>query len=187
MQQRNIRISVEIAIFTALALVLDKIIIFRMPQGGSISLVMLPIIVIALRRGAMVGFTAGFLTGLLNFMTGGFFVNIFQMLLDYPLAVAVIGFAGVYAKTFQRQLANGEKTKATISASIATLIGGAAALIPHTLAGVVFYASFASKNQSVLIYSFLYNAGFLVPKTLLTMVVIAILVLKAPKIFTDNL
>lgn len=187
MQQRNIRVTIEIAIFMALAIVLDQIVLFRMPQGGSITLAMLPIIVIALRRGAAVGITAGFLTGLLNFMMGGFFVNIFQMLLDYPLAVAVIGLAGVYSKTFQTQLAAGQLNKASISASFATLISGVAALVPHTIAGVVFYASFAPKNQSVLIYSLVYNATFLIPKTLITMVVLVLLVLKAPRIFTDNL
>lgn len=187
MQQRNIRVTIEIAIFTALAIVLDQIVLFRMPQGGSISLAMLPIIVIALRRGTMVGITTGFLTGLLNFIFGGFFVNLFQMLLDYPLAVAVIGFAGVYSKTFQKQLANGQFTMAAFSASCATMISGFAALVPHTIAGVVFYSTFAPKNQSVLLYSLIYNASFLIPKALVTLVVVAILVLKAPRIFTDNL
>lgn len=187
MQQRNIRVTIEIAIFIALAIVLDQIVLFRMPQGGSISLGMLPIIVIALRRGAGVGITTGFLTGLLSFMLGGFFVNIFQMLLDYPLAIAVIGLAGIYSKTFQAQLSAGQLNKASLSASFATLIAGLAELVPHTIAGVVFYASFAPQNQSVFIYSLVYNATVIIPKTLITMVVLVLLVLKAPRIFTDNL
>lgn len=187
MQQRNIRVTIEIAIFTALAMVLDQFVLFRMPQGGSISLAMLPIIVIALRRGTIVGFTTGFLMGLLNFMFGGFFVNIIQMLLDYPLSFAVIGFAGVFSKPFQAYITADHRSKAATYASLGTIVSGISALVPHTIAGVVFYASFAPKNESVFLYSLIYNATFLIPQTLITLVIIVLLVLKAPRIFTDNL
>lgn len=58
---------VEIALMTALALILDRI-EFSGPwvMGGSITLVMLPIFVMAFRRGVKVGVATGLLVGTLK-------------------------------------------------------------------------------------------------------------------------
>jgi thiamine transporter len=55
------RVLAEIAIFVALATALSLIIIFQLPEGGSITLAsMVPIIWLALRRGPKIGLTACF-------------------------------------------------------------------------------------------------------------------------------
>jgi thiamine transporter len=62
------RVLAEIAIFVALSTALSFIIIFQLPQGGSITLAsMVPIIWLALRRGPKIGLTAGFVYGIAGF------------------------------------------------------------------------------------------------------------------------
>ena len=51
MSQSKLHVLTEIAIFSAIALVFDKLPLFTMPQGGSVSLVMLPILLLSLRHG----------------------------------------------------------------------------------------------------------------------------------------
>ena len=60
------RILVESGLTIALAYVLGRFVVYRMPMGGSVSLEMVPIMVFALRRGAGPGVVAGALYGLLE-------------------------------------------------------------------------------------------------------------------------
>ena len=55
----NVRDIVEIAIFCALAIVLDTFVKIPLGPSGSINLSMVPILVIALRHGWFKGFVAG--------------------------------------------------------------------------------------------------------------------------------
>ncbi len=69
MSTSKLPILAEVAIFSAIALVFDKIPLFTMPQGGSVSLVMLPILLLALRHGLGVGFLLVVLSEPFNFST----------------------------------------------------------------------------------------------------------------------
>ena len=77
----------EIGIAVALAAVLGQLRFFVMPQGGSVSLELLPIIFVAVRSGVVPGLTAGLLYGLVQlFLPGAFVYHPVQAALDYPLA-----------------------------------------------------------------------------------------------------
>ena len=94
---RNPKVLAEIAIFTALATALSLIVIYVMPQGGSITLAsMVPIIWLALRRGPKIGIATGILYGIIQFMLLPYAIDPVQVLLDYPLAFAVLGLAGFF-------------------------------------------------------------------------------------------
>ncbi|MBA3953238.1 MAG: energy-coupled thiamine transporter ThiT, partial [Rubrobacter sp.] len=67
---RDTRVLTEAALAIALAFVLGLIKIFQMPFGGSISLEMIPLILLALRQGPVVGVVAGSAYGLLNLAVG---------------------------------------------------------------------------------------------------------------------
>lgn len=56
----------EIGVAIALAAVLGQVRLFQMPQGGSVSLELLPIIFIAVRRGVAPAIVTGVLYGLLQ-------------------------------------------------------------------------------------------------------------------------
>lgn len=90
----------EMGIALGLAAVLGPLFIavvpLRMAQGGSVSLEMLPILVIALRRGLVPGVALGLVFGLLQLvLPGAFLVQPLQVALDYPIAFAVLGLAAL--------------------------------------------------------------------------------------------
>lgn len=95
MDRRRLQFLMEASILGALSFILDKLTIFVMPQGGSITLSMLPIIVMAFRWGLGGGLLTGFLSGLLQLITGGTIFHWAQALLDYTLAYTLVGMAAV--------------------------------------------------------------------------------------------
>ena len=95
------RMLTEAAVCVALSIALSY---FKIPIGfsfggfgGSIDLVMVPLIFFAFRWGAGYGILAGFAFGTLKFfLAGGTAVNWVSMLLDYSVAYAFVGFAGLF-------------------------------------------------------------------------------------------
>ena len=92
-----VRALVEGATVVAYAEVLGMIKIGHLPNGGSVSLMMLPIILYALRWGLGQGLLAGLALGLLDIVTGDGFIAIgWQSVIgDYIAACTLIGLAGV--------------------------------------------------------------------------------------------
>ena len=62
LNRKRLQFLLEIAILGAISFVLDKI-GFSMPQGGSVTLSMLPIVVMAFRWGIVGGMLTGFVSG----------------------------------------------------------------------------------------------------------------------------
>ena len=84
------------ALSIALAFVLSYVKLFRMPNSGSVTLAsMLPLMLFSAAYGVGPGLLAGAAYGLLQYVQGGYFVHPIQFLLDYPIAFALIGLAGV--------------------------------------------------------------------------------------------
>ena len=67
----TLRALTEGAIFVALAQILSMLKLFELPQGGSISLAMLPIFIYCARWGFGPGVLASFLFGTLHFLLSG--------------------------------------------------------------------------------------------------------------------
>ena len=87
----------EGAITIALAWALSYLEIDLWFQGGSIGVTMLPLILFAMRRGAGWGTLVGFVFGTIKFyMAGGWALSWQSMLLDYTVAYALVGLAGLY-------------------------------------------------------------------------------------------
>jgi thiamine transporter len=147
----------EIGVAIALAAVLGQIRLFVMPQGGSVSLELLPIIFIAVRRGVAPAAVAGLLYGLLQLgLPGAFVYHPAQAALDYPLAfmsLCVAGFVDV----------RGWKTLA-----LAVLLAMSARFGFHFLSGLIFFAAYAPQWESPWLYAATYNLLFLVPEGILT-------------------
>jgi thiamine transporter len=157
---RNPRILAEIAIFTALATVLSEIIIYVMPQGGSITLAsMVPIIWLALRRGPKVGIITGAIYGMIQFMLLPYAIDPFQVLFDYPLAFAVLGLAGFFPKR--------------------PVLGAAVAITGrfwmHFIAGAVWWAPIYAPGVDPIIYSSVYNGSYLIPELVISGIALYIL------------
>lgn len=126
----------ETALFSALAIVLSYLIIFRAPQGGSVSLVMAPILIISLKQGVWPGIFCGVVTGAITFMFGGFFVAPLQVICDYLLAFGSIGLAGCFSHKFLAAMKRGDKRMVLVTTLLAGLVAGVLRLLFHTLAGI---------------------------------------------------
>ena len=169
MQSQRIRVLVEIALCIALAAVL-KLWHIRLPwniAGGDISLSMLPIFVLALRRGALPALFAGLAFGLIDYFYEPYFVAPVQLLLDYPIAYGAIALAGLGSTAWKRALAENRLAVATTIATLAILAGSAGRFASHFVSGVVFFGSNAPAGQPVAVYSAIYNLSYVVPSALL--------------------
>lgn len=191
MRNKRVLLLVEIAIFAALGFVLDFV-AFKMPQGGSVSLVMIPIVLIAFRRGVIAGILTGLLVGLLQIVSGlisvaplSFSFVIMQVILDYLIAYAVVGFAGLMRKQY---FSENTKTRMRLITTIVTavFIGSFLRYIVHVITGILFFGMYAEEGQNLLIYSGVYNATYMIPVFLLTAVVTSLLFLTAPRLLNPE-
>lgn len=153
----------EMALTLALAAVLNRFAVFQMPFGGSISLDMLPIIVFALRRGPALGVACGAVYGFVDFVAEPFVLpgatllrQAAQVALDYPLAFGALGLAGLAAV----------RARPVVAAGVGGALGVLGRFVAHFASGVLFFASYAPEGQSPLVYSAIYNGGYLVPSAI---------------------
>lgn len=98
------------AILLSMAIVLEivsKAIPFlKMPNGGGISLAMLPLVIIAYVFGFKYGVTAGIAYGIIDcFMLDGYGFNVFSFFLDYIFGFGAMGLAAI----FRKQVLGGSK------------------------------------------------------------------------------
>ncbi|HEV8338298.1 MAG TPA: energy-coupled thiamine transporter ThiT [bacterium] len=164
MPREPLRRLTETGLALALVAVLNLIPpIFKMPQGGSVTAgSMVPIFFVALRWGGVWGILTGALGGLINYWIDPQYYHPLQWVLDYPVAFGALGIAG-----FLRRLP-----------VAAIIVGGALRFGAHVLSGVVFFASFAPKGMSPLLYSTVYNGSFMLPEVAIS-VALTLLLLRA--------
>lgn len=150
------------AMAIALSLVCSMIKIWNMPMGGSVTLLsMLFIALIAYWYGPYVGIMTAVASGLVQFVIEPIFYTIPQMLLDYPLAFGALGLAGFFHKK-------------KFGLQIGYLVGVSGRFVFSTVSGVVFFASFAPEGMHPLLYSMGYQASYLIPEAVITLVIISI-------------
>ncbi|AEM74884.1 energy-coupled thiamine transporter ThiT [Caldicellulosiruptor acetigenus] len=132
----------------SLSFILSFIKLYRMPQGGSITPAsMLPLFAYAYMFGPFAGIVAGMAYGILQLIQDPYVVHWAQLLLDYPLAFGALGLSGFFKKNLP----------------LGILTGGFGRFVFHFISGVVFFASYAPKGTSPLVYSAIYNATYLGP------------------------
>ena len=134
--------------------------------GGSVDFVMLPLIVFAALEGTLWGVGAGFVFGVLKYFLGsGFGINWVSILLDYSIAYAAVGIAGLFGKRL----------------SLGALCGCAARFAVHFISGITVYASYMPEEflglrmGSVWLYSLLYNGTYMLPNTVAAVIICVLL------------
>jgi thiamine transporter len=157
----------EIAVAVALAAVLGQLRLFVMPQGGSVSLELLPLVFIAVRRGVVPGLAAGLLYGVLQLgLPGAYVLHPAQALLDYPLAFMATALAG-----FVRVgLLAGRRGALQLLAAVSVAVAGR--FVFHFLSGLVFFAEYAPHWEAPWLYAITYNLLYLVPEGALSAVLL---------------
>lgn len=181
-QREKILIITEIGILVGIALVLDVIFgllsIATFPWGGSVSLAMLPIFIIAYRRGVKSGLIAGLIFAILQMLVSGMFTSsviaaipdstflgpkwmnlIMVYLLDYLIPFTLLGLAGL----FKNALTN---LKPFI---LGMVFASFLRYISHGLSGVIIWSGYTewfneefNMNVSPFVYSFVaYNLPYM--------------------------
>ena len=146
----------------ALALVTSYLKLWKMPMGGSVTLLsMLFICLIGYWFGAKYGLFAGVAFGLLQFVIDPFMLTFSQVLLDYPLAFGALGLSGL--------LRNHK-----LGLPLGYLLGVFGRFACSALSGVIFFASYAPKNMNPWIYSSVYQGSYLGTEALLTLLIISL-------------
>lgn len=182
-----IRIIVEVAIFAALGFVFDELqgavskAIF--PTGGSIGFALSVVVVLSFRRGSIVGFFVGLIIGLLDFATGPYILNFWQILLDYIFPYSIVALSGLFKPWFDKE--DNKKIK-FLNLLLATFVGGMGKFFMHFLSGGLFFAEFINWPQfegQPWLYSLAYNMAAVGPSTLLSMAILAVLYLRASSLF----
>ena len=181
MDRKRLQFLLEVSILGAISLILDKI-GFSFPQGGSITLSMLPIIVMAFRWGFAGGMLTGFTSGLLQLITGGFVFTPIQAGLDYFVAYTLVGLAAVTGGWLIRSNVNDNKKSMATAIIIGTVIGGLLRYLIHFIGGIVFFGEYAPKGQPVWLYSLIYNGSYMIPATILSAIVAVLLFTSAPRL-----
>lgn len=200
----SVRVLAEVAIFAAIAFVLDLFqgIWFKgiWPNGGSIGIAMVPVFVIAYRRGLLPGLLCGLIVGTVQLsggiyaVTGKNFDTAFmqtmapfiQVSLDYVIAYFLVGFAGAFASLYAK--GKDFKTKA-VWIIVGTLLGGFLKFLAHFVAGYFWLntsSSFAGVDSGSMLFSFVYNGTYCLPNMILSTAIMVIIAKVAPFLLDVN-
>ncbi len=144
----------------ALAMVTSFIKFASLPFGGSITLFsMMFICLIGYIYGLKAGIMTGVAYGILQFIMEPYIYAPLQVLLDYPLAFGALGLSGLF----------GNKKHGLVIGYIA---GVAGRYLCHVISGYVFFASYAPEGTNPLVYTLVYNATYILPELVLTVIVL---------------
>ncbi len=148
------------AMAVTLAVVFQYLRLGKLPQGGSITLFcMFFICLIGYLYGVRAGIMAGIAYGLLNLILDPSVYYPVQMLLDYPIAFACLGLSGFFSHS-KNGLIKGY------------LLGIFGRFVAHVLSGVIFFSTYAPEGWNPLIYSMWYNASYIIPDAIVTIVLL---------------
>ncbi|MCQ2408501.1 MAG: energy-coupled thiamine transporter ThiT [Oscillospiraceae bacterium] len=174
---------VEGAVMIALAAVLSLIKIYKLPWGGSITLLsMLPICMFSIKHGAAKGLIISVLYSCVQLLldlsevmswglTAGILIACFA--LDYILAYSVLGVAGMF---------NSKGIGGWIAGTVIAML---LRLLMHFLSGALIWKSVGEiwnlniGNQYL--YSLLYNGSYMVPEIVFT-VIASVIMYRVPQL-----
>lgn len=177
----------EVAIFSALALLLDLVSGFVFariwPQGGAVSIAMVPIFLMAYRWGIKGGMATGLLLGLLQIVTTPVqIMTPLQGFIDYFLAFTVVGISGLFMNGFVNNYKEENLMKAKLYGIGGMFVGSFLRFICHFTSGIVFFGEYAPEGQPVVLYSLIYNGTYMLISFILSAVVVMVLYSAASKV-----
>ena len=162
----NGKMRIKQLAFSAMAVALTVVTSFikfgRLPYGGSITLLsMFFICLVGYLYGVKAGIVAGIAYGFIDLILGPYIVHPVQLFLDYPIAFGCLGLAGIFANA-----KNG-----ILKGYILGVIGR---YLCHVISGYIFFASYAPEDMNSLLYTFVYNASYIMPEMIITIVLLLI-------------
>lgn len=172
----NSRILVESALMIALTAVLEIIFsnlnIALFPQGGSVSISMIPIVVLTLRRGFKVGFVAGLIYGVFQFILPitVWYLTPVQYAFDYVFPYVALSAIGIVKDMNLKTI------------GIGIVLVGVLKYASHVIAGIAFWGEYAPEGFNAVTWSLYYNATYSVPSIIITAIVLVLMVKRYPQL-----
>jgi thiamine transporter len=149
------------AVAMTLAVVTSIYTLVELPFGGSITLFrMFFLCLIGYLYGPKVGILTGIAYGFLDLILKPYVVHPVQLLLDYPIAFGCLGLSGLFSKS----------KYGIIKGYILGVFGR---YLCHVITGVIFFYMYAG-TQNPLVYSLGYNATYIVPEAIVTILLLLI-------------
>lgn len=174
MKQSRMLPYVEGALVIAMAVILGMIRIYKLPWGGSVTLLsMLPISLYSIKYGVRKGLEISFIFALFQFIQGisdGLFawgltpvMLISCIFLDYLLAYTIIGIAGIF------------RNKGAVGWISGTVIALIIRFFCHFISGALIFNSFGKlwdgfSTNNTYLYSLVYNGAYMLPEIIFTSV-----------------
>ena len=165
----RVRMLCEGALLVAAAQILSYVKFLELPNGGSLTPAMFPVLLFAVRWGWKDGLLGGLVLGILQFMfDGGFALGWQSILGDYLLAFTALGLAGVFRGRRWGIFAG-------------TVLGCAGRFLVHYVVGATIWAGYMPGEFLSMtmtrpwFYSLLYNGVYMLPNMALALVVGALL------------
>ncbi len=146
------------AICIAMSFALSYLAPIKLPQGGSVTIAsLLPLMVYSYMFGVKKGIFAGFIYGLLQAVQDPWIIHPAQFLLDYPIAFAFIGAAGLFANV--KKLDKFPQLQFGLGA----ILAGTLRYLSHVLSGVFAFSEYAfhwttGEAMNPWLYSLGYNS-----------------------------
>lgn len=178
MRNKNLKRLVLIALYVALAIVLDYVKemlpFLNMPKGGSINIATIPIVLVSFHLGILDGCISGFLWLVVSFALALNYppIGVIEFILDYFIPSTILGISSILGKNgYLRQIAG-------------IVIANAIRMISIILAGVYFWFPKGAAAGSALAWanSLEYNLPYLLATTVMLTVVIPLLYERLNKI-----
>lgn len=201
MSDNTLKLTVS-AIMVAMSTVLSFIKFSELPYGGSVTLFsFVPVLFVGYAYGAKWGLSAGLVYGVLQAIFGisgavagaGFawYQVLLCALLDYLVAGAMLGLGGVFKKAIHNP---------SVSFGLGSLFACVLKYISHFLSGYILFGTYAewfftegggmdygagilsaySGNTLSVVYSLIYNATFMLPETIITVIMACIIISVKP-------
>lgn len=156
------------AVMIGLASVLSLIKVWKMPLGGSITLLsMLPVCMLSIKYGVKWGLFSAFVYSLVQIgldlaelMAWGMTLKIWIgcIIFDYVLAYTSLGLAGIFS------------SKGSGGSIAGIPIALCTRFICHVISGTFFFDIWCPEEWSVIPYSICYNGAYMLPEMIFTVV-----------------
>lgn len=183
MKKLELLALIEISIFGALAFLFDLIPSIKLSPSISISFAMIPIFILAFRWGFRVSLLAGFLWGILQIVLGdAYILTPVQGFIEYFIAFAFVGFAGLFYPVIQENLRASNRKKAVVWIVIAAFVGSFARYFWHFVAGFIFWGEYAPEDMNVVLFSFLTNGVTMLGAFVFCSILLVLLINTSPRL-----
>lgn len=171
-------VMMEIAILAALSMGIDWIDSAFKIGPYSFSFSMVPILILAIRRGVGAGVLGGLIWAILQIVTGdaaGNYIHPVQFILEYPLAFGILGVAGLASKH-----------KNLLSIVAFSFLAILLRYTMHFFAGWIFWGIYAPEGQPAWLYSLIANGTTFLINTTVCIAIVIILYSVAKRLFVPE-